>query len=76
MSEIKSSVISKFGGVGVLADICGVTPGAVSQWKRIPAQHMTTILMAAREKHIDLEADDIMELPPKRNGHSKRKKRT
>ena len=60
MSEtIKDRIISKLGGVGVVARICGVTAGAVSQWKLIPSKHQGVLLNAARQNSIDVDASDF-----------------
>ncbi len=58
--DTKEKIISKFGGTNVVADICGVTPGAVSQWELIPARHQMTLLAAAKSRNIRLSADDFM----------------
>lgn len=69
MHTIKDNVISKLGGVGVVADICGITPGAVSQWEIIPARHQSAILADARARGIDLSPEEIINgKKPKRNG--------
>lgn len=61
MTEIKDMIIDKFGGVGIVANICGITPGAVSQWTIIPASHQQTLLNAARKDGIDLRPQHFFE---------------
>ena len=48
----KEKIIAKFGGTGVVAEICNVSPGAVSQWTIIPARHQMTLLQEARARGI------------------------
>ena len=58
--DVKEKIIAKFGGTNVVAEICGVTPGAVSQWELIPAKHQLTLLAAAKPRKIRLSAEDFM----------------
>lgn len=39
-SEPMQAVLDKAGGPKALADALGVTPGAVTQWTKIPPRHM------------------------------------
>jgi acetolactate synthase-1/2/3 large subunit len=55
----KEKIVAKFGGTNEVAEICGVTPGAVSQWELIPARHQTTLLQEAKRRSIALRADDF-----------------
>ncbi len=57
---MKERIITKFGGTNAVAEICGVTPGAVSQWDVIPARHQLTLLNAAKTKKLRLSAEDFM----------------
>jgi acetolactate synthase-1/2/3 large subunit len=57
---MKERIITKFGGTNAVAEICGVTPGAVSQWEVIPARHQVTLLNAAKAKKLRLSAEDFM----------------
>src|SRR5262245_40409650 len=59
MKNIKDRIISKCGGVKAVAEMCGVTAGAVSQWELIPARHQLTLLREAKARGIDLSADDF-----------------
>ena len=53
----KDKIIAKFGGNGVVAEICNVTPGAVSQWDIIPARHQMTLLQEARARGLNLTSE-------------------
>jgi len=64
MSEIKDKIVSAFGGVVVVAGICGITPGAVSQWEIIPASHQQTLLDWARNNNIGIGPADFFENSP------------
>ena len=57
---MKERIITKFGGTNAVAEICGVTPGAVSQWEVIPARHQLTLLNAAKAKKLRITAEDFM----------------
>jgi len=49
-------IISIFGGQQAVADICGISQGAVSQWENhIPARHQPKLLRKAREDGIALD---------------------
>lgn len=58
--ETKEKIIAKFGGTNAVAEICGVTPGAVSQWALIPAKHQATLLREAKSRRVRLGADDFL----------------
>ncbi len=58
--ETKEKIIAKFGGTNAVADICGVTPGAVSQWELIPAKHQATLLREAKSRRVRLSAEDFL----------------
>ena len=69
MSEPKrvvDVVIERFGGVSKLADALGHKhPSTVSEWRRrksgnIPAEHQKAVLAAARDRGIELTADDLL----------------
>lgn len=62
--DTKERIIGKFGGTNVVADLCGVTPGAVSQWELIPARHQVTLLNEAKRLNIALKADDFLGVKP------------
>ncbi len=57
--DTKERIIAKFGGTNHVADICGVTPGAVSQWELVPARHQMTLLAEAKRLNIPLKADEF-----------------
>ena len=57
---MKEKIISKFGGTNAVAEICGVTPGAVSQWELIPSKHQITLLNEAKARKLRLSAEDFM----------------
>lgn len=67
--EPANEIIKKFGGVGAVASITGVTADAVYRWpypkKRggcdgwIPAKHHTALVEAARKRGIKLEYSDF-----------------
>lgn len=59
MYEIKKHIITTFGSVAKVAQICGVTPGAVSQWSVIPARHQVALLNFAQERNLDLTSEDF-----------------
>ncbi len=58
--DMKEKIISKFGGTNAVAEICNVTPGAVSQWELIPAKHQITLLNEAKSRKMRLTAEDFM----------------
>jgi hypothetical protein len=58
--DTKEKIIAKFGGTNSVAEICGVTPGAVSQWDLIPAKHQIKLLNEAKARHLRLSAEDFM----------------
>ncbi len=47
-------IIKQIGGPRVVGDICGVTSQAVSQWKRIPVEHVSAIMGATDYSVCDL----------------------
>lgn len=61
--NIKERILEKFGGTVVVARVCSVTPGAVSQWTVIPARHQPTLLAAAPKLGFELTPEDFFELP-------------
>ncbi|MDX2094906.1 MAG: biosynthetic-type acetolactate synthase large subunit [Alphaproteobacteria bacterium] len=58
--DTKEKIIALFGGTNAVAEICGVTPGAVSQWALIPARHQRTLLNEAKTRRLRLDATDFM----------------
>ena len=69
--DTKERIIAKFGGTNTVAEICDVTPGAVSQWELIPARHQSTLLNEARRRNISLRAE---EFHPKVSAPAERRK--
>lgn len=63
--SIKSKIITEFGGLSVVAKICGITHGAVSQWddEHIPTRHLPKLVAAAPEYGVKLTANQIIGLP-------------
>lgn len=41
--EPVAQAIEKAGSVKALAEMCGIAPQAISQWKRVPIEHARTI---------------------------------
>ena len=41
--QVLLSLIEKRGGTKRIADACGVTTQAVSQWRRVPRRHVETV---------------------------------
>lgn len=66
--EPKERIITKFGGTNAVAEICGVTASAVSQWTDIPSRHQRTLLTEAKARKIRLSAEDFLieEIKPAR----------
>jgi len=60
MSIRREDIVDLFGGTTVVAQICGVTAGAVSQWEYVPSRHQQALLKAARERDIDLSAEKMV----------------
>jgi hypothetical protein len=67
-----ATVIARFGGVRPLARILGIDPSLVSRWQQprerrgqgglIPARYQGPILLAARERGIELSPADMVQL--------------
>lgn len=55
VNKIKERVLAIFGGREKVAEICGVTPSAVSQWGIIPARHQLALLTHAKSKRIKID---------------------
>lgn len=55
----KKDILAIFGGPAALARHLGVTPGAVTQWKRIPPRHYQAIIAFAKKKRIKLTYDAL-----------------
>lgn len=68
--EPASTIIRTLGGPNKVAEIAGVHRTRVSNWKRskedggtggmIPFKHVPALLAAARDKGVDLSADDFL----------------
>lgn len=63
MSEVKTRIVRMFGGNGIVARLCGVTPGAVSQWDLIPAEHQQTLLNVGPEVGVKVRPEHFFDLP-------------
>ena len=59
--KIKDKIISIFESVKCVAEICEVTPGAVSQWNIIPSRHQAALLAYAQNHNIKLLPNDFFE---------------
>lgn len=59
---LKYKICEILGGVTAVADICGVTPGAVSQWDEedIPFRHLRTVLDHGKQNHIHELAPEVL----------------
>lgn len=70
--EPAQTIIRKLGGPSAVANLVGIHRTRVSSWQRaqarggtggrVPQGHIPTLLQAARERGVDLSADDF--LPP------------
>lgn len=67
LKTTKDKIIKVLGGQSAVAEICGVTQSAVSQWEFVPGKYIGTILAAGRKKGIDI-ATEFLD-PVKTNGH-------
>lgn len=59
-------VISKFGSIRAVAETLGIDRSAVSLWKQtgyVPTKRQRELLVAAREKGIDLQPADFFDQP-------------
>jgi hypothetical protein len=66
-------VVHRFGGCRALAKLLQISPSAVSRWNKprseggtdglIPSRKQHAILQAARDKGLDLTADDLIGQP-------------
>lgn len=57
------SIIRRFGSRADVARICGVGPKAVGVWatkNNIPSRHARALLEYARERRIDVSAEDLL----------------
>jgi hypothetical protein len=59
MSETKTEIIEKFGGLEMDAKICCVTKAAVCQWEVIPSRHMNALFKAAHAHKVRLTLRDL-----------------
>lgn len=72
--EPATKIIASLGGTSAVAEIAGVHRTRVSNWKRpkgsggtggvIPFKHVPALIAAAREKGVDLSADDFLPMEP------------
>lgn len=73
--EPASTIITKLGGVGKVAEIVGVHRVRVSNWKRpkdvggtggrVPQSHHVALLTAAEKMGVELSASDFLETAPR-----------
>lgn len=56
MKDLKE-IVSAFGGPGKVAEICGVKSQAVSQWKKVPPNHVLKLEEAGELTRHDLRPD-------------------
>lgn len=59
---VPTVIESVYGNATTCADMLGVQPSAVSNWKafgQFPARLVASILLHAREKGVDLDVSDI-----------------
>lgn len=48
--DILAQAIAEVGGVGKVAELFGLTPSAISQWKRVPADRAVQLARATGGK--------------------------
>jgi len=61
---VVANVLSIFGGLENVSEICGVSKSAVCQWRKgVPYRHQQTLLSYAREKRIKFTAEDFFQVP-------------
>lgn len=65
MDTCKQTIIKIFGGTGIVARICGVTAGAVSQWEEIPSKHQKTLWHEGQKLNLDISPEIFFGMPPK-----------
>lgn len=59
----KERIVAKFGGQEVVATICGITQGAVSQWgDYIPSRHQSKLVAAAPDYGFTLTLNEFIGL--------------
>ncbi|WP_121041978.1 transcriptional regulator [Stenotrophomonas rhizophila] len=54
---MKPTSIKELGGPALIGRVCGVSSQAVSQWKRVPAEHVLAIEAATGVSRHDLRPD-------------------
>ncbi|GCE80342.1 hypothetical protein MSKU3_1817 [Komagataeibacter oboediens] len=54
---ILAEALSRKGAVKRIAALCGVTPGAVCQWNRVPKRHVETLAGYLGKKPSELRPD-------------------
>jgi hypothetical protein len=62
---IKAHILSRFGGLNAVADICGVSISAVSQWDIIPAVHQMKLYAYAQKRRMKFDAEEFHTVPKK-----------
>ena len=61
MNKAKDKVAEILGGKLALAEACGVTSGAVSQWDTIPSKHLPKIIEAAKKLGKNIKITDLVD---------------
>ena len=62
MESIKDNIVNRMGGASAVAEICGITQGAVSQWRKyIPTKYVGILLDAAKQRKIDLDVNEFFD---------------
>lgn len=74
--EPANIIIQKLGGLSAVASIVGISPHSVMRWRRpkkqggtgggIPHWHVAELLSAAKERGVDLSAEDFFPAPEQR----------
>ena len=59
-NEIVENVLSVFGGLHTIAELCHISISAVCQWREtVPTRHQQTLLEYARDNGIDFTPADF-----------------
>jgi DNA-binding transcriptional regulator YdaS (Cro superfamily) len=63
MDALKTYLKSEWGNLSKLATALGVTPGAIAQWKRVPAERVPQVSRITGIPRESLRPDIFAELP-------------
>ncbi len=55
--QILTEILSRRNAVKHIAEACGITPAAVSQWSRVPRWHVETVAALVSVKAEDIRPD-------------------